>query len=74
MPTGEKPAQPGVIAPTAEPPRPRPRVAAIGLAPTRKPQPGEKICAECGEPNRPVRNFCARCGASLAEAAIVKTR
>ena len=65
--------QPDVVAPTAEAPRPRPQVVATGTAPTRKPKAGEKVCGECGEPNRAARNFCARCGASLAEASIVKT-
>ncbi len=41
--------------------------------PTRKLQPGELVCGDCGEGNPPTRKFCSRCGGSLAEAAIVKT-
>jgi hypothetical protein len=41
--------------------------------PSRKLQPGDLVCAECGEGNAVTRKFCARCGTSLAEATIVKT-
>jgi hypothetical protein len=41
--------------------------------PTRKLQPGDLVCGECGEGNNATRKFCSRCGTSLAEAAIVKT-
>ncbi|OLE28311.1 MAG: hypothetical protein AUG49_02770 [Catenulispora sp. 13_1_20CM_3_70_7] len=61
-----------VVAPTADRPRPV-RAAVLAAPPTRKPKAGEKVCGECGEPNRPARNFCARCGVSLAEAQVVKT-
>lgn len=42
-------------------------------APSKKLQPGELVCGECGEGNAPTRKFCSRCGTSLAEAVVVKT-
>lgn len=41
--------------------------------PTRKLQPGDLVCGDCGEGNGVTRKFCSRCGASLAEAVKVKT-
>lgn len=41
--------------------------------PTRKLQPGDLICGECGEGNLPTRKFCSRCGSSLSAAEVVKT-
>ncbi|MCU1566717.1 MAG: hypothetical protein JWQ56_1654 [Pseudarthrobacter sp.] len=35
------------------------------------PAPGELICGRCGTGNKPDRNFCRRCAASLKEAAVV---
>jgi hypothetical protein len=35
------------------------------------PLPGELICGRCGAGNKPERNFCRRCAASLREAAVV---
>ncbi|WP_103352781.1 zinc ribbon domain-containing protein [Amycolatopsis sp. CA-128772] len=35
--------------------------------------PGDLICGRCGKGNAPTRNFCSRCGASLAESEAVKT-
>jgi ribosomal protein L40E len=35
------------------------------------PLPGEVICGRCGAGNKPARNFCRRCAASLKEAAAV---
>ncbi|MEV4146877.1 zinc ribbon domain-containing protein [Amycolatopsis sp. NPDC049691] len=53
------------------------------LAPVRQPvqrtvedevlTPGDLICGRCGKGNAPTRNFCSRCGASLAESEVVKT-
>lgn len=34
------------------------------------PLPGELICGRCGAGNKPERNFCRRCAASLREAAV----
>jgi hypothetical protein len=39
--------------------------------PSRQPRPGDLICGYCGEGNEPVRNFCSRCGNSLAAATSV---
>lgn len=41
--------------------------------PSRKLQPGDLVCGDCGEGNSATRKFCSRCGTSLAEAEIVKT-
>lgn len=41
--------------------------------PTRKLQPGDLVCGDCGEGNSVTRKFCSRCGTSLAEAEVVKT-
>jgi hypothetical protein len=41
--------------------------------PTRKLEPGDLVCGECGEGNTVTRKFCSRCGTSLAEAEVVKT-
>ncbi|MDX3189849.1 zinc ribbon domain-containing protein [Streptomyces sp. MN03-5084-2B] len=53
------------------------------IAPVRQPvqqtveeqvlNPGDLICGKCGKGNAPTRNFCSRCGASLAESEVVKT-
>jgi hypothetical protein len=40
--------------------------------PTRRLQPGDLICGECGEGNPPARKFCSRCGESLVSAEVVK--
>jgi hypothetical protein len=42
-------------------------------APSKKLQPGDLVCGECGEGNSVTRKFCSRCGTSLAEAVVVKT-
>lgn len=41
--------------------------------PSRKLQPGDLVCGECGEGNPVTRKFCSRCGTSLAEATVVRT-
>ncbi|WIX91515.1 zinc ribbon domain-containing protein [Amycolatopsis sp. DG1A-15b] len=53
------------------------------IAPVRQPvqqtveeqvlNPGDLICGRCGKGNASARNFCSRCGASLAESEVVKT-
>ncbi|MDQ7810280.1 zinc ribbon domain-containing protein [Amycolatopsis sp. A133] len=35
--------------------------------------PGDLICGRCGKGNAPSRNFCSRCGGSLAESEVVET-
>ncbi|MGX7826173.1 NADase-type glycan-binding domain-containing protein [Actinokineospora sp. 24-640] len=39
---------------------------------TRRLELGDLVCAACGEGNAPTRNFCSRCGESLADAGVVK--
>ena len=43
-------------------------------APSRKINPGDLVCGVCGEGNDPQRNYCRRCGSTLAEATVAKTR
>ena len=42
--------------------------------PTRRLEPGDLICPDCGEGNPDTRKFCSRCGASLEAAQIVKAK
>jgi hypothetical protein len=42
--------------------------------PTRRLEPGDLICPECGEGNPTTRKFCSRCGTSLEAAQIVKRK
>jgi len=58
------------IAPQAA--RERQARTAVRQAPTRRLQPGDLICGDCGEGNPPNRKFCSRCGGSLESAAAVK--
>lgn len=46
---------------------------AVKQPPTRRLQPGDLICGDCGEGNPPNRKFCSRCGTSLEDATAVKT-
>ncbi|WP_436500672.1 NADase-type glycan-binding domain-containing protein [Actinokineospora sp. HUAS TT18] len=62
--TGQPDAQLPQEVKKAAPPKKRP--------PTRKLKPGDLICGDCGEGNVETRKFCSRCGASLAEAEVVK--
>jgi hypothetical protein len=66
------PEQPAVVAPTEQAPKQRSFHGT--LPPSRKLRPGDKICGDCGEGNNANRRFCSRCGASLDEAAVVRTR
>jgi hypothetical protein len=66
------PEQPAVVSPTEQAPRQRSFHGT--LPPSRKLRPGDKICGDCGEGNNANRRFCSRCGASLDEAAVVRTR
>jgi hypothetical protein len=56
--------------PTAPTQRPKP----VKQPSSRKILPGDLICGECGEGNPPARNFCSRCGTTLAAAAVAKRR
>jgi hypothetical protein len=42
--------------------------------PTRRLQPGDLVCGQCGEGNPPTRKFCSRCGEPLATAEVVRRR
>jgi hypothetical protein len=42
--------------------------------PTRRLEPGDLICPECGEGNPETRKFCSRCGTSLETAQVVKRK
>ncbi|MEU8825014.1 hypothetical protein [Streptomyces sp. NPDC048636] len=35
-------------------------------------RPGDLICGDCGQGNRPTRRFCARCGTDLSEAEVAR--
>jgi hypothetical protein len=65
-----KPDQPEEIVPQQE----RKKVATVRRQPpSRRLQPGDLICGDCGEGNPSTRKFCSRCGGSLTEAEVVKT-
>jgi hypothetical protein len=66
-----RPGDPASLAPQA--PK-RPLKVIEKTKPSRRLQPGDLICGECGEGNAPVRKFCSRCGSSLAQAAVVKKK
>jgi hypothetical protein len=55
-----------------QPSLPRPKVAK--QPPSRKIHPGDLVCGACGEGNDAQRNYCRRCGSTLAEATIARTR
>ena len=61
---------PEAVAPAAERPRQAPK---IDTATGQRYRPGDVICGHCGAGNSPERHFCQRCGATLAEAVLVKT-
>ena len=64
------PAQgPAAVQPTEERRRPAPRQP---KAPPPVVKPGDLICGQCGEGNLPDRNFCRRCGHTLAQAVQAK--
>jgi hypothetical protein len=63
-----KTAQPELVQPAEQRAPRRPGLP----VPEEEPlNPGDLICGECGLGNAPARKFCARCGTSLAQAAIV---
>ncbi len=70
-PPPQEPRQPVAQAPTSAAERPKPQVI---QPPTRVVNPGDLVCGACGEPNAAERNFCRRCGASLAEVVPVRQR
>jgi hypothetical protein len=56
------------------PQAPRARPKPVKQPPSRKINPGDTICGQCGEGNESSRNYCRRCGSSLNEAPIAKKR
>jgi hypothetical protein len=62
--TGPTPVKPDVTRVRKAPPKTREA--------TRRLRPGDLVCGQCGEGNTPTRNFCRRCGNTLAEAEVVK--
>ncbi len=69
---GPKPAATGADAVVAPQERPRAKRSVQMSAPSRKLQAGDLVCGDCGEANLPTRNFCSRCGCSLADAVAVR--
>lgn len=53
--------------------RTRPVPKPVAAPPSKKLNPGDLICGQCGEGNEPNRKFCSRCGQSLATATIAST-
>ena len=66
-----RPGDPASLQPQA--PK-RPNKVIEKTKPTRRLQPGDLVCGDCGEGNAPVRKFCSRCGSSLAQAEVVKKK
>jgi ribosomal protein L40E len=64
--------QPSVMKPTGPAAQP---ARIVPPPPGRRPRfnPGDLICGNCGVGNAPERKFCRQCGASLADAPVVKT-
>ena len=48
--------------------------AVVRTKPTRRLEPGDLVCATCGEGNAETRNFCSRCGENLADAGVVREK
>jgi hypothetical protein len=63
--------QPGALRPQAVQPT-APKIQR--RPPTRRLEPGDLICPECGEGNPDSRKFCSRCGTSLVDAQVVKKK
>ncbi|MEE6288286.1 zinc-ribbon domain-containing protein [Georgenia sp. MJ173] len=68
---GTGPRKPAARKPGAPVPR---RQVPAASADEPQPQPGDLICGACGAGNAPHRNFCRRCGASLADAPVQPQR
>jgi hypothetical protein len=71
VPAPEKGEQPGALKPQARAPV---RPPTTKRPPTRRLEPGDLICPDCGEGNPSTRKFCSRCGASLVTAEVVKKK
>jgi hypothetical protein len=77
-PAGLQPAsaQPTAVQPAAIQPaalRARPAPKPVAAPPSKKLNPGDLICGQCGEGNEPNRKFCSRCGQSLATATVASS-
>ena len=48
--------------------------AVVRTKPSRRLEPGDLVCATCGEGNAETRNFCSRCGETLADAGVVREK
>lgn len=67
------PTEPADAPVTARRPAPSERRAPKGKTrPSRVIEPGDLVCGQCGEPNKPERKFCRRCAHSLQEAKVAK--
>ena len=56
-----------------KPQQAKPRSAPVQKTkPTRRLQPGDLVCGQCGEGNAPTRKFCSRCGNELLAAEVAK--
>lgn len=68
-------APPTAGSPEAVRPQEAARRAAVQARerPSRRLDPGDLICGECGEGNAPTRKFCSRCGSSLVTAVPVRS-
>jgi len=66
-----RPEQPAALRPTAAR---APGVSIQRRPPTRRLEPGDLVCPECGEGNPATRKFCSRCGTSLEAAQVVKAK
>ncbi|WP_328616246.1 hypothetical protein OHS18_05980 [Amycolatopsis sp. NBC_00355] len=69
-------AQPAGTQPGAVAPQEKVKQAAVitKTKPTRRLEPGDLVCGECGEGNVRTRKFCSRCGTSLVTAEVAKKR
>jgi zinc-ribbon domain len=67
----ERAEQPSALKPQAAQPA---RPPTQKRPPTRRLEPGDLICPDCGEGNPATRKFCSRCGASLETAVTVKPK
>jgi hypothetical protein len=67
------PGQPSAVTPM-KPTAPQQKAKPVKQPPTRKILAGDLICGECGEGNPPARNFCSRCGTTLAAAVVAKRK
>ncbi|MFI7680254.1 NADase-type glycan-binding domain-containing protein [Actinophytocola sp. NPDC049390] len=64
-----RPEEPPELAPAPAVKKTR---AVVRTKPSRRLEPDDLVCAACGEGNAPSRNFCSRCGETLADAGVVR--